>query len=287
MIKKTERELKLEARIKALTADKKQLKADQRVLHGQVRDLSKSKNVSIDEFNGDTHRFGIISDTHVGSLYDNQPLLEAAYDVFSKEGIKKVYHAGDLVDGESMFPGHTYEIRLHGADAQAKEVIKTYPRRKGIHTDFITGSHDLSFYKRAGTDIAERIDENRDDMTYLAPECADIHLKGKGKRKCHIKMIHPGGGTAYALSYRGQKMIESFTGGEKPHILVTGHFHKAEFIPNYRNVAYIQAGCTQDQTPFMMRKNIAAMQGFWIAEIAFNKDGMANMKTQFYPYFKK
>ena len=57
-----------------------------------------------------------------------------------------------------------------------------------------------------------------------------------------VRIMHPGGGCAYALSYPGQKMVESFQGGEKPHMLILGHYHK--FNVNYaREITTIMAGC--------------------------------------------
>ena len=61
-------------------------------------------------------------------------------------------------------------------------------------------------------------------------------------------MLHPGGGSSYALSYRIQKIIESLDSDNKPDCLLVGHFHKAFTLPAYRGVAAVAAGCTQRQT---------------------------------------
>jgi len=82
-----------------------------------------------------------------------------------------------------------------------------------------------------------------------------------------LGLAHPGGGSAYALSYKPQKIIESLEGGTKPNMLAIGHFHKAEMMPSYRNVAGVQAGTFQRQTPFMVRGGLAAHVGGWIIEV--------------------
>ncbi len=65
-------------------------------------------------------------------------------------------------------------------------------------------------------------------------------------------VMHPGGGTAYALSYRPQKLVESLQGGQKPAVILIGHYHKIS-VNLIRNVWAFQVGCSQDQTPFMRK----------------------------------
>ena len=64
----------------------------------------------------------------------------------------------DVTDEESLFKINELQARCRKLALEQIALDSVYPR-KGIHTDFITGSHDLSFYKRAGTDIGERVDE--------------------------------------------------------------------------------------------------------------------------------
>jgi hypothetical protein len=78
--------------------------------------------------------------------------------------------------------------------------------------------------------------------------------------------MHPGGGTGYALSYRPQKIIEAMEGGEKPAVLLLGHYHKLD-AGIVRNVCYVQTACGQDQTPFMAQKALEAHVGGVLVEI--------------------
>jgi predicted phosphodiesterase len=239
-------------------------------LETQIKELVQFRQIHTSYFYQDTVKFGLVSDTHMGSLYAGQDMLEAAYDVFAAEKVKDVYHCGDLTDGEKMYRGQEYEIFRTGCDAQIDEVITKYPRRKGVTTHFILGNHDMSFWKRAGINIGPKIAEARDDMFYLGVEEADIIFKGEDGRSAKVRLIHPGKGTAYAISYQIQKYIESLTGGNKPHVLLVGHYHKTELLPQYRNVYAVQAGTLERQTPFMRARNIAAHMGFWIIEFSVN-----------------
>ncbi len=85
-------------------------------------------------------------------------------------------------------------------------------------------------------------------------------------------------------SYQTQKYIEALTGGHKPNMLLTGHFHKQEHI-FYRNIQACQTGCAQHQTPFMRERNLAAIQGFYIIELTVNESGISRCKTEWMPCY--
>lgn len=235
------------------------------VPHGEVQ------TVNCDWRGDKIIRFGVVSDNHLGSHFTQITLLHEAYRFFKAEGIADVYNPGDLTEGENMRPGHAYECYIHGADAHTDEVIRNYPRVDGITTHCILGNHDASFVKHVGLDISRTIAKERPDMRFLGMDQAYIHLTPN----CMLELRHPGGGSAYAISYKPQKIIESMSGGEKPNILLLGHFHKAEYIP-YRNVHCVQAGTTQAQSNFMRNHNLAAYMGYWLIEIHVNDDGQIN-----------
>ena len=71
-----------------------------------------------------TIKFAIIGDTQIGSKYAQLTYLHEFYDLCKKEGIKSVYHAGDLVDGLKMRTGHEYELCDVSADDMRDDVIK-------------------------------------------------------------------------------------------------------------------------------------------------------------------
>lgn len=252
----------------------------------ELKKLLSVENIPIHDYYGDHAKFGVLGDTHIGSLYENRSLLHLAYKTYRKEGIDIVYHTGDVCDGERMYVGQEYEIYAHGADAQISQVVKKYPDFKEIKTFFITGGHDRSFWKRAGIDIGEKISDKRKDLIYLGPEEMDIALKPSGRPR--IRLSHPGKGTAYAISYHPQKYVESLTGGQKPDAIFMGHYHKAEHLPCLRNVEVIQTGCLQHQTPYMRRNHNAAHEGFWIIDMWMTKQGKPKrFMGEFFPYYER
>lgn len=253
-------------------------------LEEKVNEIIKQHQMPLHYWYGNKIKIGVVTDTQIGSLYERNDFLKDIYKIFNKEKIENVYHCGDICDGEKMYIGQEYELYAHGVDKQVESVENNYPNYKNIKTYFITGNHDLSFFKQSGVDIGTKIAEKRKDLIYLGQEEKDIVFGDK--KKVILRLSHPGKGTAYALSYHPQKYIDSLSGGRKPNVLLIGHYHKAEYLPCYRNVFTVQAGCMQSQTPFMRRNNIAAHIGGWILEFQINKYGIQQFKANFIPFYE-
>lgn len=226
-------------------------------------------------------RFGLIGDTQMGSKYTQISYLDEFYKICTLQGINHIYHTGDITDGLKMRPGHEYELYCTSADELKDDVIKNYPKYNSITTHFITGNHDASLYKHIGYDIGQSISNERPDMDYLGRDCAVVHLTPN----CTLELRHPWDGTAYAISYKPQKMIEAMESDSKPNILAIGHYHKAEYI-FHRNVHCFQTGCFQGQTPFTRGKGISVHLGGWIITIHVDKNGYIQaISPMFIPFY--
>ena len=247
----------------------------------RIAKMMHDEPVHIDRtWNGDkVLKFGVLSDTHFGSNFVQIGHLHQAYDDMKAEGIDTVYHAGDMTEGERMRPGHEYECYVHGADAHADEIMKNYPDN-GITTYYILGNHDAAFVKHAGVNISRMI--NRKDLICLGFDSATINLTPN----CTLELRHPAGGSAYAISYKPQKTIDALFGGEKPNVMVIGHYHKAEYL-FYRNVHCLQGGTLQGQSGFMKRGGLAAHVGYWVVTLHVNSDGQINrFLPEWRPFYK-
>jgi predicted phosphodiesterase len=226
-------------------------------------------SLHINKWTGDSIiRFGVVSDTHLCSKDQQITELNKFYDILAQEGIDTCYHAGDITEGVNMRQGHEYEVFKHGVDEQAEYVIENYPKRNNIITKFITGNHDHSGIKSAGTDIGLRIGRERDDMLYLGKQSARVMLTPN----CSLDLVHPLDGASYAISYSTQKYIDSLSGGQKPNILFIGHHHKM-FQLLYRNIFAFEAGTFQAQTKWMQGKRLSAHTGGWLITVHVDKQG--------------
>lgn len=235
-------------------------------------------------------RFGFVTDNHLGSKYERLDVLNAVYDRFAMAGITTVYNAGNVIDGEARF--NKFDIHKYGMEAQCEHFAEKYPARDGIVTNFITGDdHEGWYVQREGVNIgkfmeAKAREAGRDDLVYLGHMEHDIILKAP-KGQAILRIVHPGGGSSYAYSYTSQKLVESYSPGEKPHILLMGHYHKACF-DYIRGVHVVQGGCTMDQSPFMRKKRLEAHLGGWIVEYQQGENGVIqSFQAEWIPFYGK
>ena len=224
---------------------------------------------------GEWIHIGLVADTHLCCKEQRLDALHAQYDLFAAEGITTVLHAGNIVDG--------YIPRINGAsvivsgiDDQALYVVDNYPARKGITTHFITGDDHEGWWQKEGFNfgaylqgLAEK--SGRSDLRYLGHVEADVDVTTK-HGIVRIKVQHPGGGAAYARSYAGQKQVESLGGGEKPQILVQGHYHVSNYMVD-RNVHVINMPGFQDQTVFARKKRLRMEVGGAILSFTVTEAG--------------
>jgi len=228
------------------------------------------KHITIEKQPECSFRIGLTGDRHFGSLYHAQDALAAFYEYAEQQGVETIFDAGDILSGHKVFRGHEFELRDIGMDAQIHRVKEATPKSK-IITKFITGNHDASFKNLVGVSVGAQIEREVENHVFLGEEQASV-VFSTPKGDFNLMLIHPGGGSAYALSYKPQKIVESLEGGKKPNMLAIGHFHKAEMMPSYRNVAVFQAGTFEKQTPFMARQGLAAHVGGWVVDVTVGEN---------------
>lgn len=217
-------------------------------------------------FPENTIAFGLIGDTHIGSLYFEPDALGAFYARLADEGITTVLHTGDVVAGWRVYKGQEFELRPDAKSwpEQRASFAREVPVKGDIRTIFITGNHDNSFKKLVGLVVGDELGVARPDWKFIGQDVGDVVLRSADGRPFVVRLLHPGGGTAYAVSYHAQKIVESMAGGTKPDLIAIGHYHKAMYMPQYRNVATVLTGTFERQTPFMVQHSIAAHLGGWI-----------------------
>ena len=237
--------------------------------------------------------FAVSSDQHLCSKYERLDCLNEFYDTVQARGMNLVLNAGNYIDGEARFNMH--DLNVHGCDNQLRYLAEHYPQREGVDTWAISGEdHEGWYARREGIDVgryAENVmrQSGREDWYNLGfMECFLPLISAASGKKSQLCVMHPGGGSAYALSYAPQKIVEGFDGGAKPAVLVIGHYHKASYQMT-RNVHVLQAGCFQDQSLFMRQKKLAAHLGGWFVRLHVDPDTGAvdEFASSFRNYFVK
>lgn len=240
-----------------------------------------------------TYLFGFSSDQHLASKYARLDVLGDLYDRFSEQGVDRVINSGNWIDGEARFNKH--DLLVHGMDQQIEYMADNLPKREGIVNYAVAGDDHEGWYgQREGIDIGKHAENvmrssGRDDWVNLGYMESFIELRHfKTGKSCQMLVMHPGGGSAYAMSYKPQKIVEAFDGGEKPSALLIGHYHKMSYQLT-RNVHAIQCGTSQDQTPFMRKKGIQAHVGGGICQL--KQDGetgaLTACRVEFFNYFNQ
>ena len=267
------------------------VKHEQATIHTQVPAGTQVVVDSTDFTEGRDFKFGALGDSHLYSKYERLDALNCLYDIYKSEGINTVYHTGNAVDGEFRFNKFDL-LGPSGIGPQIEYFARNYPVRDGITTNFITGDdHEGWWINREGINVGRLMQDTaeslgRTDLKFIGHMETDVVLKAPNGDAV-MRVMHPGGGSAYATSYTAQKIVESFQGGEKPDILLIGHYHKLEYgYP--REVHVVQTGCTQDQTPFMRKLKIQAHVGGTIVQFHQANTGEINrFKVEFIPFYDR
>ncbi len=197
------------------------------------------------EFTSDKNnlfKFGAFGDLHAASKYTRWEVREDLTRRAERFGATAILDTGNWIDGEKSF--NRYDLEVVGLDRQCQLLAKRYPKTK-IPTYAVTGAdHEGWYAKSEGIDVGRYCEAIMRDAGHLWTNLgymeADIVLRNSNNPNATaiLRVMHPGGGSSYALSYRPQKIIESFEGGEKPNVLLMGHYHKIDF-GLVRNVWYI------------------------------------------------
>lgn len=230
-------------------------------------------------------KFGVLSDTHFGHKAYQPKILDDAARRFGDESVDFVLHAGDVCEGMSGRDGHIYELSHIGASEQMRYALHELNKiKQPVYFITASQSHDGWFSSKgnAGFELGPELASKNRKLHFLGYDEADILLDSGLK----IRLVHPGDGVAYALSYKLQRYVNSLSGGQKPNIIFEGHYHKAEYF-FYRNIHCFDASTLEAQTVFMKKKGSPAMMGYWIVEADLNRrHGVVSLKPEFVPFYE-
>jgi hypothetical protein len=243
----------------------------------------KYKQVEID-FPDNHLRFGVFSDAHIGHLCYRGDALRKMIADGKRFGIEFWINPGDTIEGMSGRDGHVYELSCVGYSAQLDCFVSEFNNfQNTVYSIEAQNSHS-GWYKskgNTGLNIGEELERRAKYYKFIGYDEQDIVMPNGLK----IRLVHPGGGTAYALSYKMQKYVNAISGGSKPNLLFSGHFHKAIYM-FYRNIHCFEAGCLCDQTPFMKKIGTPAMVGYWLIDVVMYEKGVERLSKTFVPFYE-
>lgn len=221
-----------------------------------------------DKYEGREIKFMVVSDTHIGSDKSRLDALHWAYQYAHNQGIREVYHAGDITDG--FYTNRMTSIKEQdgvGFQEQLKLVVDHYPRVDGMTTYYITGNHDITHMRNGFADLGETLAMVRPDMVYLGHNFAKVYLT----ERTTMSLVHPTDGSANTLSLKLQKLIDN-NPKRKADLMFVGHYHKSLRM-KYKGSYGFLVPSFQDQTSFMLDNNLASDVGATIIHIKVDHDG--------------
>lgn len=172
---------------------------------------------------GERQKVAVISDLHLGSKYCLREQIKEFVQYAYSQGVREILCPGDVLDG--IYRHGLFEVSHTGIDAQAQDLIETLPELPGLNYRSITGNHDFTFTESIGVDVGDYLmsyfqKRGRKDLHFYGNRGAFLRVKG-----AIVHLWHPRSGVSYARSYAIQKHIEKYSSGEKPNILLCGHWH--------------------------------------------------------------
>ena len=192
-------------------------------------------------------RIAVVSDTHLGSKFQQLSALRKFLRFAKREGAEEILHVGDLFEGRMSHRGSEFLRFLDSADEMVDYAVAKYPDT-GLKTSIITGNHDISLMKESGYNPVRAVSQQRDDFKFIGNDEAHVSIHG-----VKFRLFHPGGSPGLAKSYRAQQEI--WRNESSPDILLVGHFHFFNSVYE-KGVTGINAACFQSQTPYEKGKNL-------------------------------
>jgi predicted phosphodiesterase len=229
---------------------------------------------------------GVLSDTHLGSKYCLREYLKDFVNYAYEEGVREICHVGDICDG--MYKHAAFEMSHHGIDDQIDDLFETLPALPGLTYHAITGNHDQTFMDSSGLDVGAHITARfkkfgRHDFYTYGDRGAFLKLRG-----ALIHLWHPRSAGAYAISYPVQKKIESYSPGQKPQVLLCGHWHR--YTALYERGIHAFACPTMQGAGSAFSKSLVGSPaiGGLLLEWQLTADGtLRNFKHEFRSYFEE
>lgn len=192
--------------------------------------------------------FGAISDIHFASVFHLPKSFHEAMRRLEDKGVRRVYIAGDVIDGTHIYKGHEVNLASWTVDGETDIAAEALSKHPNLDFWAIAGNHDYSFTQQNGIRPLAVLERKIPNFRNLGDFRADVVYHG-----IKIRLLHGGGGRAYATSYPSQIYLRDYFRGLEPeeisnappHILLLGHFHT--YYQGFdHGVLILQAGSFQD-----------------------------------------
>lgn len=231
------------------------------------------------------------SDWHFGSKHAQITHFLRFVNYARESGVRDFFVPGDIFHGLRMYRGQELDLYAKTPDAQEEALAAVFDPLADERWYILGGNHDWSLVKNCGTDKVWHFCHRYPNVYFLGYDKADVPVTDQFS----VRLLHPGGGPAYAASYRAQKSLEALayeelstyaTGTKDPcvRVLAVGHLH-FEFNMMRGHCVAFQAGCFEAQTAYEAQKNLIPNIGGYIATFWLSDAGNIINRLMEFPQY--
>lgn len=189
------------------------------ILHTVATPLQDNINITT----GPKFSFIVISDTHLGNIYENLSLVEGVYQYAQDNNIRYVFHLGDIIEGSALDNQSSDRIKRLDIHDQVDFLTKNYPKNGKVDTIYILGNHDYRCLNE-GIDISKIIERRRLDMHFAGFKNSKIKIGDK-----LVLLQHP---FTMAKSNTYDSEIRDLYFNPQFDLVLRGHTHHNEIYVN-------------------------------------------------------
>lgn len=222
------------------------------VMHGKISDFA----------NNDI-KFIVISDPHLGAVYENIEYINKVYEYASKHGIKVIINTGDLIEG-NCFNYDRCKPEYKSIKSQLEHVFYDYCYDENIDNLILLGNHDFSPFIKEGVDIGNYLCI-RDDFHILGYKEAYLKI-----RDDFITLKHEV--SKILTSVENQTSILNFM----------GHSHQYRCMYNDDSIV-MKVPCLCD---ISSGPTYVVNKGFIVCSLHFDSEGLCHIETEYVRFEK-
>lgn len=194
--------------------------------------------------NNKESEIAVVSDLHLGSIYDRTDLIRRVYTDCLQRGVSTILCAGDVTDG--YYPErkrYCKSQKVAGFNETLEYAFKNLPRIGDVKMYAISGNHDDTFATGRSKSILGELSRRREDFIYLGKDSANIEIGG-----AKIKMLH--GFSKYdTMEKRIEDLYDSTSALTRPDLLILGHIHTS-FYKKIGDTHILQCASLMDNPDF-------------------------------------
>lgn len=258
---------------------------DATVLNLDERNLNGDNIYTIDIGNDTEFRSLLISDTRLGSKYQQLSRLNDAYLQAWDLGYNKVILLGDISEGLYSKKNPYYQtLFLDTTESQIEYIINNYPYIEGMTTYFITGDQDRTHTTTNGIDIGRAIGEERSDMIYLGNMRCLLNIRKMTVLAQHLKI--GAFDRAKTVSLKPQDFISAMRSEDRVDMILDGHLLVDQQLTE-RGMNEIAVPSLVATTPRIKSNAVPHNVGYILLNTTLTKDGKFKEKeATFAPYYQ-